>query len=258
MVVSCICRTAYTSNKIRLTATPLSAPYTFMNIKHYLWIIPFLSFIFGYAITAWFFRVESIPTPHVVGKQVHEILPIISHYRLNVRLINQKEEIDLPEGIILNQTPTPGTAIKPHQPLFIVTTKKPIALQTPHCIGIPINQLITRLQEQGIHPRIYTIPHIYPINHCFAQSPEPQEPLEKNRLILYVSSGNNKPIIWPNFIGYQAEEVKEFLHNYNIDPYIVSDFPHNQNGTIIDQRPVAGTLLTMDLQKPVSVQLRTH
>ena len=229
-----------------------------VNIKHYLWIIPFFSFIFGYAITAWFFHVENIPTPHLVGKQVHEILPITSHYRLNLRLISQKEEIDLPEGIILNQTPAPGTAIKPHQPLFIVTTKKPVSLQTPHCIGKEIDQLISHLKEKNIHPRVYSLPHIYPLNHCFAQSPDPQEPLEKNRLILYVSAGNNKPIIWPNFIGYNLEEVKEFLHNHTIDPYIINDFPQNNNSIIIDQRPLAGTLLTMDQHNPVSVQLRIH
>ena len=56
-----------------------------------------------------------------------------------------------------------------------------------------------------------------------------QEPLEKNRLILYISSGNNKPIIWPNFIGIPLQHVIEFFDNYNIEPHIVNDAPHKQH-----------------------------
>ena len=49
------------------------------------------------------------------------------------------------------------------------------------------------------------------------------EPLEKNRLILYISSGNNKPIIWPDFTGMPLQHVVEFLDNYNIEPHIIHD-----------------------------------
>src|SRR5436190_17855406 len=121
-----------------------------MNIKNYLWIFPFLSFILGYYCTQWFFHTDAIITPHLIGKQIHEIVPIISHCRLNLRLINQKEEIDLPEGIILNQTPTAGTGIKPNQPIFIVTTKKPKALPVPACIGMKVDQITLQLEKIGI------------------------------------------------------------------------------------------------------------
>ena len=204
---------------------------------------------------------ESI-TPHLVGKQVHEILPLITQHNLNIRLIDQKEEADLPEGIILNQTPTAGTAIKPNQPLFIVTTKKPSAIQAPQCVGIHIDELTQQLQTTDIHPRIYYVPHPYPEKTCFAQSPQCNEPLEKNRLLLYVSSGNNKPIIWPDFTGVSLQEVNEFLAAYHIEPHIINDSPHkhysNAQYTITDQRPFAGTLLTLDENKPLSVQLRIH
>jgi beta-lactam-binding protein with PASTA domain len=178
-----------------------------------------------------------------------------------LRLITHKQESTLPEGIILNQTPAPGTSIKSNQPLFIVTTKKPLTAQAPQCIGTHIDELIPLLQSANIHPRIYYVAHPYPEKICFAQSPQASELLENNRLILYVSSGNNKPIIWPNFTGIPLQDVLEFLHNYNIQPYIINDSAHpyaSNDYTVIDQRPVAGTLLTLDEHKPLAVQLRVH
>jgi len=235
-----------------------------MNIhnKNYLWLAPFCSFILGYLIMQKLFSAPESITPALVGKQIHAILPLVTQHNLNLRLIDQKEEADIPEGIILNQTPAAGTTIKQNQPLFIVTTKKPLALRAPLCTGIVLDELTQRLQTEGIHPRIYHVPHPYPQNMCFAQSPQPNEPLEKNRLIVYVSSGNNKPIIWPDFTHVPLQAVIDFLENYHIEPHIVYDSLYNNHAhdeyTVIDQRPFAGTLLTLDESKPLSVQLRVR
>jgi beta-lactam-binding protein with PASTA domain len=224
------------------------------------------------------FHTPETITPHCIGKQIHEILPLITQHKLNIRLIDHKEEADLPEGIILNQTPTAGTAIKANQPLFLVTTKKPVAIRAPQCIGVELNTITTQLQTANIHPRIYYVSHPYPENICFAQSPQAHEPLEKNKLILYVSSGNNKPIIWPDFSGIPLQDVIEFLNHYNIQPHIINDKPQAQSAIallhssklyakdeatadeykVTDQRPFAGTLLTLDENKPLSVQLRVQ
>ncbi|HTM06510.1 MAG TPA: PASTA domain-containing protein [Patescibacteria group bacterium] len=233
-----------------------------MILKNYLWLTPFISFILGYCIMQRLFHTPEHITPNLVGKQVHEILPLITQYNLNIRLINHKEETDLPEGIILNQTPAAGTTIKSNQPLYVVITKKPLAARAPHCIGININQLTEILHTTNINPRIYYMPHSYPENMCFAQLPQPDESLEKNKLILYVSSGNNKPIIWPDFTDISLSHVIEFLNNYDIEPQIINDFTHkncdNSEYIVKDQRPLAGTLLTLDKNKPLSVQLRVH
>ena len=118
------------------------------------------------------------------------------------------------------------------------------------------------MQSQGISPRIYYLPHPYPEKLCFAQSPHYNEPLDKNKLTLYISAGNNKPIIWPDFKNLPLEEVIAFLDNYHIEPHIVKDahysYYNNPEYIVIDQRPFAGTLVTLDEAKPLSVQLRVH
>src|SRR5690606_10040621 len=60
-----------------------------MNIKNYLWIMPFWSFLLGYIFIQWFFRIGNITTPHLIGKHLHEAVPLISQYNLNLRIIKQ-------------------------------------------------------------------------------------------------------------------------------------------------------------------------
>src|SRR6185312_4401885 len=103
---------------------------------------------------------------------------------------NQKEEVHIPEGIILSQTPQPGKPIKSHQPLFIVTTKKPAAIKAPLCTGKHIDAILTQLEQHNVTPRIYKLPHPYPENICFAQSPEPDDCIEKNSIVVYLSADN--------------------------------------------------------------------
>ena len=230
-----------------------------MNIKNYLWLLPFCSFILGYSITSRIFDTDNIPTPHLIGNYIHEVLPLISQHKLNLRLIDQKEEADIPEGIIISQTPQPGKAIKHNQHIFIVTTKKPSAIKAPSCLEKNVALVLPELHAHGIYPRIYKMAHFYPENVCFAQHPEPEENLEKNRLTLYISAGNKKPVIWPQFIGMPLETVSSFLHLYGIQPYIINDSPYSSamtECTIVDQRPLPGTLITLDEQNPLSVQLR--
>jgi len=231
-----------------------------LTIKNYLWITPFLCFLLGYSLAHWFFHVESIPAPHLVGKYVHDVIPILSHHKLNLRLINQKEEAHIPEGIILSQTPQPGKPIKAHQPLFIVTTKKPAAIKAPLCTAQHISTILMQLEQHGITPKMYHIPHPYPENICFAQSPEPDDYIEKNNIILYLSADNIRPILWPNFIGLSLDVVSSFLEKHTIQPYIINDAPllyrPINSYTVIDQRPLAGTLITLDDKNALSVQLR--
>lgn len=229
-----------------------------MNIKNYLWILPFCSFACGYFIIQSIFHVASFSAPHLIGKHVHEILPLISAQKLTIRLISQKDESNIPEGIILNQTPSPGTAIKSNQTLFIVTTKKPLVIAAPECVGKNIATITQKIQNTPIITRVHYLAHHYPENMCFAQSPQEHEPLEKNQLILYVSSNNSKPIIWPNFINTSLESVTEFLNNYHIKPYIINDAQslHHHDAVVIEQRPLAGTLLTINNNLLPSVQLR--
>lgn len=251
----CAKSTPYASYKIRLTTTPVSA-HRPMNVQHYFWMLPFISFLVGYHATQWLCAVKTITAPNLMGKYLHQALRLVSDHHIGLHLISQKEEPNIPEGIILTQTPAPGTLIKQNQSLYVVTTKKPHTPPAPECVGASLDTIMPQLHAAGIVPHICSLAHPYPEKMCFAQSPASGKSLINNKLILYVSAENNKPIVWPQLIGHHCSEVQEFLRMYNITPYIMSESSSCTDGIICDQRPIAGTLITLNDKQPLSVQLK--
>ncbi len=208
-------------------------------------------------------HVESIETPSLVGQTIDQTLVILSNHDVNIRLLAQKEEPDLPVGTILSQTPCAGQNIKPHQSIFLVTSKQPPVNTAPDMINKSIDQITQLLENSNIRGRIHYLAHSYPQGRCFAQSPKPHAPLKHNELLLYISAHSIKPIIWPDFTNKLVEDIAEFLSTYDITPHIVHTTTHNvshicKTCRVVDQRPIAGTLITLDNTKPLSVQLRVQ
>ena len=86
--------------RIRLIVLPIFLKtHTPMIPKNILWLAPFICFLGGYFIVRSFFHVNTIPTPSVVGRSLHDAFTILSNHNLNIRLLTQKEDPDLPNEI---------------------------------------------------------------------------------------------------------------------------------------------------------------
>lgn len=209
------------------------------------------------------FHAPEFATPSVVGKNIHEAFAIVSAHNLNARLLEEKEDPYLPSGTVISQSPQAGQKIKPYQSLFVLLSKKPSQIYAPHCLHKTDSDILSTLQTHKIRAKIYTLPSIYPKGFCFAQIPLPQEPIEDSLLTLYVSGGNKKPIIWPDFTQLPVSDVTDFLHTHAIEASIVHEYPCLSNHTctsciVTDQRPLAGSLISLDPQKPCVVQLQVQ
>jgi len=231
-------------------------------IRNYRWLLPFCSFLCGYFLLYHYTHVQSLTVPSLVGKNIRETFTLLSQHKLNPRLLAQKEEPALPEGTILRQVPAPGQKIKPHQPIFLVTTKKQPPIATPNMFNKSINAITKELANTAIRFKIYYVPNNFPQHHCFSQSPIPEDTLENNhRLIFYLSAGNNRPIIWPDFTQQPLEQVIEFLASYHIKPHIITNPLHKNSqpaGKIVEQQPLAGSLIMLQKANPLFVQFRTE
>ena len=101
------------------------------QIRSFLWLTPFASFIFGYLLIALLHPQPIIKTPALIGKTLDQAILILSQANLNLRIVGQKEEAQLPEGTIISQTPAPGSSIKEHQALYVTIAKKPVPQAMP-------------------------------------------------------------------------------------------------------------------------------
>ena len=199
-------------------------------------------------------------TPQLVGKNIIEVSEILSNHNLNLRILAQKEDADLPTGTILNQTPPTPQRIKPHQSVFLVLSKKPPLMQAPLLVHKSRTAITQELAHSNIRTKACYLPSPYPHDSCIAQIPAAGESLPTNRLMLYFSASANKPIIWPDFTRKPVADVVEFLENHRIEPHITHVATHKAHHTcdtcsVVDQRPLPGSLITLDAKHPPYVQL---
>lgn len=229
-----------------------------MALKEFLWILPFLCFLVGYFSVHSLYQSKKTETPTLIGKPLPEALALASSKNLNIRLLEEQEDDELPQGTIISQNPSAGTTIKPNQTVFCVSSRKPIYI-APNLISTNHEMALRRVKDQGIHADSYLLESCYPKGVCFAQSPNPQTQLENKSMILYVSSTSSKPIIMPNLKNQLIDDVIEFLKPYNISPSITyNSNPDEQRGTewiVTAQRPLAGSLVRLDPEKPLQLQL---
>lgn len=224
------------------------------------WTLPFLSFLLGYYCLNRLYHISEMQTPSLVGKKLPEALSLLSAQQLNVRILTEKEEADLPEGTILSQTPLAHSAIKANQAVFCVISKKPLQQSAPDLIKKTKKECINIAQQKKIRIKEYCIASNAPTDLCIAQSPAPNTPLDAQGMIIYLSAGNEKPIIFPSCIAKRMNEVSDFLEKQQLASRVSHTKPVAADHVcsscvVVDQRPLPGSIMKLNPQKPITVQL---
>jgi len=207
------------------------------------------------------FQTRKISAPTIVGKKLLEAIAELSDHNLNVRIITQKEDPDLPQGTILSQTPKAGMSIKPNNSIYVVISKKPHKILCPMLINKKMNDIFQDLKEKNIRNKSYLLPSNCPISSCIAQFPSAGKMLKKNNVITYISFGNKKPVLVPNFKNKKLDDVLEFLNNYPIEAEVFNSARYIKKSThddfiVVNQKPLAGSIVNLDKNKPMLLQLK--
>ncbi len=233
-----------------------------MNFNTMLWTLPFVCFIAGYVSLSQLYRHQRITTPALIGTTIQHACTIASNNCLNMRIIEQREDTELPEGTIISQNPQAYTAVKPNQTLFCAMSKQP-NITAPDLINKSKEQALEELKQAGIHGQCYMLESKHRKGYCFAQSPLPHATLTNKTVTFYVSSGIQRAILFPNLTYKPIKDILEFLKPYGMHVSITHSKtaePHTCGSSCIisDQRPAPGALVTLDTKKPLHVQLQVY
>lgn len=230
-------------------------------MKQLTWFIPFLCFLTGYYSMRFIYHTNQIETPSLIGMQLPDAFATLSAHNLYPRILQEREDSDLPSGTILGQTPAPKTQIKPQQSVFLIISKPAPLPRAPLCINASKKSIATQTQARKIRAKLYALPSIYPIDHAFAQYPAANQ-IVNDSMIVYMSSGTRKPVILPSFKNLTIKEAKEHLASQPITIQTTHigcahGEPHDCNACIIlDQRPLPGSIIGLDESKPISLSLK--
>lgn len=227
-------------------------------IKSFLWVFPFIFFLTGYWVVRYFAHREVLYAPAVLGHHIHDAIRVLSSYSLNVRILAEKEDAHLPEGLIISQSPQEGQKIKRHQSVYLVITRKPPKVQAPNLYGLTSSKAEEIAKDGVIKLKLYSLESDNAADTSFAQNVQPGQELADNSLIAYFSTGKTNMRIFPNLKDKPALEAIEFLKDAGMQVNIfhsnsVEDSHNCSDCIVIDQRPLAGSLI--DLKKALTVQL---
>lgn len=221
-----------------------------------IWIVPFLSFVCGYFAAHSFFHTDGVIVPSLIGKPIQEALKEVSKFGINVHFYREKENIDVVEGVVLEQSPKPGVLVKPNQKLFVTLARHPKSELTPYFFGNKYSVISESLKKKRIKSKICWLSSSYPKNFCLAQSPEPGSSLGKDDCIAYFSSGKNNLVVVPDFKGRSLLEVKESLEQDGIKVDLFYDRKRKKVSDLVvaDQKPMPGMII--DRGRALYVQLQ--
>lgn len=239
-----------------------------MQFHSYFWLIPFFSFFLGYFSIAYFYQSPPCQTPSLVGASLHDAVLQTSGLNLNLRIIGCKQDADLPSGTIISQMPQPKSKVKSNQFIYCVVSEQPETPLMPNFLKKHKDIVIEELNKKSLRFKIFYTESLLPIDTCVAQWPNAGMQLDNSPIIIYLSAGNNKPIIWPDFKGIPITDVQEFLEIHGIAPTInhtvLLEPGHicQDNCIIVDQRPLPGSIITItstkNLQSQLQVSLKKH
>jgi eukaryotic-like serine/threonine-protein kinase len=232
-----------------------------ISFLSFLWILPFFCFLGGYQLVRFFSDHGIIEAPAVVGQHIHDAIKLLSQYHLNARILTEKEDNDLPEGIVLSQSPPQGQKVKAHQSVFLVVTRKPPQLQAPSLYGMTLNEATTAAQAQGVQLKAYGVESVSPQGTSIAQNAHPQDQLIDGTLTAYFSEGTTPIRVFPDLKGKKVSQVVAFLKEYGIQAKLTHTQEIEEHHTcsfctVLAQRPLAGALIS--LKRPLTVQLTVH
>lgn len=231
-----------------------------MNIARFLWLTPFISFVLGYLLLSLVSPAPVLPAPALIGQSLDKAAVILSQKNLNLRIIGYKDEPDLLEGTIISQTPSAGSAIKEHQALYLVIARKPLPLQMPDLQNKTAQEALKIIESRSISAKVAPLPSDNQNQQCIAQHPASGMAITEQGIIIYTNQ-NQKPVIMPNLKRKSVDETLSFLQLHGCLAEILHSIPSQQdhqcnNCIILDQRPIAGSLLIITPEKPLKVQLQ--
>lgn len=225
-------------------------------IKQFFWIIPFIIFVSGYFIVSILLPRKEVIVPNIMGKNLQEAALILSNNSLNLTLVKEIENQDLPDGIILSQDPLANSNVKKFQNIFITVSKKTKPLKTPNFIGLDYKKVNKIVSKLNIEAKYFWLESIYPVNSVISQNPSPESNLENKKIILYLSKGLSSYYIVPNFKGISLSRLLENIDKdkinleifYKNNNYINNDLDSldKDNLFVFEQRPVAGSIVDLD------------
>lgn len=198
--------------------------------------------------------------PDMVGKTPTQAYEAVRTFGLKV-VFSEGSDPSLPKDQVLEQTPDPGTRVKPGRRLELVINK-PRFGSVPTVSGRSLEDARQALESAG-----YTLKGITRIasgdtkDTVLASIPKEGSPLRQGDSVrLLVSTGTRpapRETLLPDLTGLSEDDARYILTIAELVPVVVKVASGAPDGTVIGQSPGPGVVLSREAQVRLQVATQT-
>lgn len=223
-------------------------------IARVFWLVPFLLFFAGYYTISWFIGSQTVTTPSLTGKRLHDVVTLLTPYQLNLRILGEIEDGTLAEGTVISQKPLAGQKIKFYQSVGVIVSRHAPHAVAPNLLGLSSKECSVQAENERIRLKVHLAESNLPKDQCIAQYPTPGTPLPDRTMTAYISKGQTSLRIVPNLSGRPLQEVRDFFKESSIPVTVVpSELQEGVQYDVIAQKPSFGSLIDLSAKPHIQV-----
>lgn len=190
-------------------------------------------------------REPAVDVPRLTGLPAEEAVASARRAGLVVEFAEERHDLDVPGGHILEQDPGPGVQVRPGRRIRVVVSLGGAVVRLPRVFGRPDRQVEAELRQEGLIPGdAARVPSRRAApGTVLAQVPAPGSPAPVGTRVHRLVAAGPLPVRWvmPDLVGRTQAEAEEWVRSGGFREggvrRVASASPA---GTVIGQLPPAG------------------
>jgi len=203
------------------------------------WLLAFLLLVLGGLGAYYYFTQEDEKTvPAVIGMRQERAEATVRDAELDPETTRQ--ESSKPRGIVLEQSPEPGTKVDEGDNVRLVVSNGPARETVPDIVGETESEAVAALTAAKFQADVTKVFSEQQAGVVVSQEPKSGANLKEGSTVALTVSKGSKPVTIPDVVGTTSSQATTTLRDAGLQVNVVG-VPSNQpSGTVVAQNPVAG------------------
>ncbi len=186
----------------------------------------------------------TVPVPDVAGQPEKRALKTLRDAGLRPKE-RQRSSGTVKRGLAIATVPEAGAELERGKPITLLVSTGPKLVQVPPVIGSQQDAADTAIRDAGLIPDFENRDSDAPVGEVIAQNPGAGSTVKQHTTVTVVVSNGAGTAVVPNVVGESKDQAKGDLKTAGLSVRMVqrTTTDENEDGTVLDQSPSAGTRL---------------
>ncbi len=192
---------------------------------------------------------DTVVVPNLIGKNVVNVLELLTDYGLNTKIKGSEYSTDIPKNHIIFQEPKPGAEIKKGRDVRIILSKGTKAILTPNLKGLSTQQTRIILEENSLcQGEISSIYSNEKKDEIIAQAPSAGTMITRGECVNILVSVGSRPRTYkmPDLKGLSLDAAIPLIENSDLVLGEIKSFFYENKplNSILAHEPLSGHRVT--------------